>query len=294
MLAPEERHRVERARRCPSMLRAAAWPWRSATTQCSTRMRSPVCGSGQRAMSPAAKMPGRAGLQVARPRRRRDRAPARPSRPAPGSAARRCRRPRRSAGKRVAVVERDAPSADRLRRPARGGRRRRAPRAARGSKSPSSGPSTRSSGRSSGATTCTSSLRARSEAATSSPMKLAPITTARRASARRRDDARGCRPACAGSARAAGLERLVEPDGLGAGGEQQRAVRQARCRRRGARACAVASMRATRGAETQLDVRAPVELRRTQRNPVLGRAAGEVVLRKVRPVDGASLGARSW
>ena len=40
------------------MLRAAVCPWRSATTQCSTRMRSPVSRSGQRAMSPAAKMPG--------------------------------------------------------------------------------------------------------------------------------------------------------------------------------------------------------------------------------------------
>ena len=46
-----------RSRR-PSMLRAAVCPWRSATTQCSTRMRSPVSRSGQRAMSPAAKMPG--------------------------------------------------------------------------------------------------------------------------------------------------------------------------------------------------------------------------------------------
>ena len=41
------------------------------------------------------------------------------------------------------------------------------------------GPSTRSSGRLSGATTWTSSPRARSDAATSSPMKLAPTTTAR-------------------------------------------------------------------------------------------------------------------
>ena len=40
-------------------------------------------------------------------------------------------------------------------------------------------PITRSSGSASGATTCTSSPRARSDAATSSPMKLAPITTAR-------------------------------------------------------------------------------------------------------------------
>src|SRR6266478_9888660 len=40
------------------MFRAAVWPCRCASTQCSTRMRSPVCGSGQRAMSPAAKIPG--------------------------------------------------------------------------------------------------------------------------------------------------------------------------------------------------------------------------------------------
>src|SRR5215470_6263300 len=40
------------------MLSAAVCPWRSATTQCSTRIRWPVCGSGQRAMSPAAKTPG--------------------------------------------------------------------------------------------------------------------------------------------------------------------------------------------------------------------------------------------
>ena len=45
--------------------------------------------------------------------------------------------------------------------------------------SPICGPSTRSIGRCSGATTCTSSPRARNDAATSSPMKLAPITTAR-------------------------------------------------------------------------------------------------------------------
>ena len=36
---------------------------------------------------------------------------------------------------------------------------------------------TRTSGSASGATTCTSSLRARSDAATSKPMKLAPMTT---------------------------------------------------------------------------------------------------------------------
>src|ERR1700679_1320648 len=40
------------------MLRATVWPWRSATTQCSIRRLSPLCGSSHRARSPAAKMPG--------------------------------------------------------------------------------------------------------------------------------------------------------------------------------------------------------------------------------------------
>src|SRR5438093_484651 len=40
------------------MLSAAVWPWRCATTQCSTRIAAALCGSGQRAMSPAAKIPG--------------------------------------------------------------------------------------------------------------------------------------------------------------------------------------------------------------------------------------------
>ena len=66
-------------------------------------------------------------------------------------------------------------------------------------RSPSSGPNTRSSGRASGATTWTSILRARSEAATSRPMKLAPRTTARLPCAPRRDDARGCRRGSGGS-----------------------------------------------------------------------------------------------
>ena len=69
-------------------------------------------------------------------------------------------------------------------------------------KSPSSGPITRSSGRGSGATTCTSSLRARSEAATSRPMKLAPRTTARLAVRGCRDDRLAVGEACGGSGRA--------------------------------------------------------------------------------------------
>ena len=48
-------------------------------------------------------------------------------------------------------------------------------------KLPMSEPRMRSIGSLSGATTSTSNLRARSEAATSSPMKLAPMTTARTA-----------------------------------------------------------------------------------------------------------------
>ena len=46
-------------------------------------------------------------------------------------------------------------------------------------KAPTSGPRIFSIGIVSGATTCTSMFRARSDAATSRPMKLAPITTAR-------------------------------------------------------------------------------------------------------------------
>jgi len=42
----------------PRILRAAVCPWRSATTKCSARIRSPVSRSGQRAISPAAKMRG--------------------------------------------------------------------------------------------------------------------------------------------------------------------------------------------------------------------------------------------
>jgi PAS domain S-box-containing protein len=50
----------------------------------------------------------------------------------------------------------------------------------RRTRSPTWGPNTASIGRAAGATTCTSSPRARNDAATSRPMRLAPITTARR------------------------------------------------------------------------------------------------------------------
>ena len=57
MLAPEERDRMERLA-ASEHVDGGQCPCRSATTQCSTRMASPVSRSGQRAMSPAAKIPG--------------------------------------------------------------------------------------------------------------------------------------------------------------------------------------------------------------------------------------------
>jgi hypothetical protein len=56
VLASEERHGIE-ALPAPENVAAAVCPWRSATTQCSTRIFSPVCWFGHWAMSPAAKMP---------------------------------------------------------------------------------------------------------------------------------------------------------------------------------------------------------------------------------------------
>ncbi len=77
----------------------------------------------------------------------------------------------------------------------------------------------------------------------------------------------------------------IEPNRLGAGRHEQRVVGLATavleldlatCRidRRGARA------------EMQLDAVLPIEFRRAQRDPLLGRAAGQVVLRQIRPVVG--------
>jgi hypothetical protein len=50
---PEERDGVGTFPSSQHVARAAFCRWRSATTQCSTRIRSPVSRSGQRAMSPA-------------------------------------------------------------------------------------------------------------------------------------------------------------------------------------------------------------------------------------------------
>ena len=54
VMLPPEKGNGSDASRCPIMLSAAVWPWRSATTQCSTRICAPEYLSGQRAMSPAA------------------------------------------------------------------------------------------------------------------------------------------------------------------------------------------------------------------------------------------------
>ncbi len=169
---------------------------------------------------------------------------------------------------------------------ARGGTARRAPRAPAAGSAPSSAPRTRPSGTSSGATTCTSTCRARSEAATSSPMKLAPMTTARAPACARGDDLPAVVERAQDSERAASRRRRCRADRLGAGGEKERVVfvaaaalerdrapRQDRSTPRGRRAAARCRARRTNSA-------------RAQRQPLLGRRAGQVVLRQVRAIDG--------
>ena len=75
-----------------------------------------------------------------------------------------------------------------------------------------------------GATTVTSSPRVRSDAATSRPMKLAPITTARFAALSRRDDRTAVRerPQIVDVRPVRARDR--QADRLGAGGEEQRPV----------------------------------------------------------------------
>ena len=179
VLAPEERHGVELlaqaehvaaprsgpgARRPPNARRG--WPGRCAgraSARCRRRRRCRARWSRER-----------------RRPRRRDRSRAPPSRRARAAGAR--RRPRPRGRPRACRRSSASPACRRWRSPCpRDGRRRRAPRAGRARSRPSAGPRTRSIGRFSGATTWTSILRARREAATSRPMKLAPITTARRA-----------------------------------------------------------------------------------------------------------------
>ena len=180
VLAPEERH-VATPRARPSIARATAWPWRTATCQCSMRTRSP---SPRIARDVAGRPHARRGAQLGRRRRRRDRSQARPTSRARGAGATPTPITTRSAASVAAVVEHDrvggdlAPACGRAgtRRPcprARGARTRRPRRRARARAAPPRAP-----------TTVTSTPRARSDAATSSPMKLAPtITTRPRAAA---------------------------------------------------------------------------------------------------------------
>ena len=79
------------------------------------------------------------------------------------------------------------------------------------------------------------------------------------------------------------LAGQAEMDRLGAGREQQRVVWKRRALPRAppsSRRCRCASPRAAH----EIDVMLGVEVRRAQRDPLLGRVAGEVVLREVRPV----------
>ena len=128
-----------------------------------------------------------------------------------------------------------------------------------------------------GATTWTSMFRARRDAATSSPMKLAPITTAR------------CDIERFGDQRAAVRERAQivdvreirawhrEPHGLGAGGEQQRIIRLA-----GTVLDLHVPIRSVdrggTGTQPHIDDVLPVEVRRAERIGLRGRGAGEVAL----------------
>ena len=136
----------------------------------------------------------------------------------------------------------------------------------------------------SGATTSTAMPRLRSDADTSSPMKLAPTTTTCLAVFARSTIARL-------SAERAQIEHLRSvgagnrrPHRIGASRDQQRAELPMRAivERHGAR------RRIDRGhatAQLQIDAALAVQIRRPQRNPVVLRFAGQVVLRQVRPID---------
>ena len=162
----------------PRMFRAAVCPIRSATTQCSTRIASPLCGSGQRAMSPAAQMP-----DTLVSRNAFTTTPRSIVSPACSANASRGRTPipatTRSAGTSIAIAERHRVGADLSRRLAQAKDHTVLLVQRLDERAELRAHHLRASGRSSGATTHTSSPRDRSDAATSSPMKLAPITTAR-------------------------------------------------------------------------------------------------------------------
>ena len=151
-------------------------------------------------------------------------------------------------------------------------------------KSPIPGPRMRSIGRFSGATTWTSMPRWRSEAATSSPMKLAPITRARLADL-----------ACSMIARlSARLRSVWTCDGRRAGNGQAHRLRAGRQQQP-----VVGDLAAVRqhhfvraridardiGLEAQVDAVVRVEVVAAQRDPFLGRVAGEIILGEVRTID---------
>ena len=159
------------------MFRAAAWPCRSATTQCSTRIRVAGVRIGPARDVAGREDAGRAGLEVLV---HGDAAVDRQPRPF----GQRDRRPHADAehekvGCRACVpsLERDHASLDAGDGLRPGGTSTPCASCSWRMKRPTSGPITRSSGWLSGATTWTASPRARSEAATSRPMKLAPTTT---------------------------------------------------------------------------------------------------------------------
>ena len=139
-------------------------------------------------------------------------------------------------------------------------------------KVPTSAPRIFSIGMVSGATTCTSIFRARSDAATSSPMKLAPITTARFDAERLGDQ----RAAVGERAQIVDVRktraRHVEPHRLGAGGEQQRIVGMASA----VHELHVPPRGVDRGhasVQLQVDAVCSIEVRRSKRIGLRGRGA---------------------
>ena len=151
-------------------------------------------------------------------------------------------------------------------------------------KSPICGPRTLSIGRLSGATTWTSNPRARSEAATSSPIKLAPMTTAMRAVL-----------ALSMIALQSASERSVCTCGWSAPGIVRRtgsapvaSSKPVVGDRAPVRELDLPALHVDAGdlrLEPQIDPVLGIEAVGPQRHPILLRVAGEVVLGQVRPVD---------
>ena len=149
---------------------------------------------------------------------------------------------------------------------------------------PARGPATCVNGMASGATTSTVRSRARSEAATSMPMKLAPMTTARLAFAGAGDDG----PAVGQRAQRVDVRQIGarqrRPDRLGARRQQQRVPGDLRPSSSDS-VLAAGSIAATASPERQGDLLFAEERGGAQRHPLLGRGAGQVVLGQVRAID---------